>query len=114
MKVIKKSQMPDGTKIQIEEWKDNYTHNNTLTIGTYPIAKNTSTSGYIEKNKTFRLELSNLKDDEQVESVFNQLEKGSISLEELCDYFYNGHKDKYYLGIVENEEIQEEQDEEEI
>ena len=69
-------------------------------------------SGFIERNKTFRLELSKLENDEQVENIFNELEKGTISLEELSDYFYNGHKDMYYLGMVDNEELQEELDEE--
>ena len=101
MKIVKKSKMPDGTDIQIEDWKNVYSK-----------AKNTSMSGFIERNKTFRLELSKLENDEQVENIFNELEKGTISLEELSDYFYNGHKDMYYLGMVDNEELQEELDEE--
>ncbi len=114
MKIIKKSKMPNGTDIQMEDWKNDYAHIKTLIIGTYPKAKNTSVSGLIERNKTFRLELSNFENDKQVENIFDQLEKGTISLEELSDYFYNGHKDMYYLGIVDNEELQEDLDEEEI
>ena len=112
MKIVKKSKMPDGTDIQIEDWKNVYSHIKTLSIATYPKAKNTSMSGFIERNKTFRLELSKLENDEQVENIFNELEKGTISLEELSDYFYNGHKDMYYLGMVDNEELQKELDEE--
>ena len=55
MKIVKKSKMPDGTDIQIEDWKNVYSHIKTLSIATYPKAKNTSMSGFIERNKTFRL-----------------------------------------------------------
>ena len=105
MKILKKSQMPDGTNIQIEDWKNDYSYIKTLTIGTYPKAKNTSISGYIEKNKNFRLELSSFESDEQVENVFKELEKGKISLENLSEYFREGQKDKFYLGLADSEEI---------
>ena len=36
MKILKKSQMPDGTNIQIEDWKNDYSYIKTLPIGTYP------------------------------------------------------------------------------
>mgnify|MGYP001041827481 CR=1 FL=1 len=114
MKVIKRTQMPDGTEIQIEDWKENYSFIKTISIGAYPKAKNSSETGFIERNRKFRLSLCNFESDKQVESIFNQLEKGYISLEELSNYFREGHRDMYYLGMVETEEIQEEQDEEEL
>lgn len=112
MKVLKKSKMPDGTDIQIEDWKDVYEFTKTNSIVAYPKAKNTSKYGYVRNNERFRLELIHFKDDEQVENIFNKLEKGTIKLEELSKHFYTGHQDMYYLGMVETEEIQEEQDEE--
>lgn len=39
MKVVKKSKMPDGTHIQIEDWKDVYDFMNIYSIATYPKAK---------------------------------------------------------------------------
>ena len=87
MKIIKKSTMADGTNIQIEDWKD---------------------------NKNFRLELTRFESNEQVEKVFKQLEDGSISLNDLSEHFLDVHRDMYYLGMTDIEEIQEEQDEESI
>ncbi len=114
MKIVRKSQMPNGTQIQIEDWRENYSFIKTFEIGTYPKAKNSSKSGYICSNETFRLTLTRFENDEQVEKIFNQLEKGEIMLEELSEYFYNGHKDKFYLGLVDSEEIERDQEENEI
>ena len=60
MKVVKKSKMPDGTHIQIEDWKDVYDFMNIYSIATYPKAKNSSKYGFIENNQiellpTFKL-----------------------------------------------------------
>ncbi len=100
MEIFKKSQMPDGTKIQIENWKKDYNFIKTLSIGTYPIAKNSSKDNLIQANHTFRLELTNFKNDEQVQDIFKQLESGKILLQNLSKYFYNREKDKFLLGIL--------------
>lgn len=114
MKIIKKSTMADGTNIQIEDWKDTYELMNIYSIATYPKAKNSSKYGFIENNKNFRLELTRFESNEQVEKVFKQLEDGSISLNDLSEHFLDVHRDMYYLGMTESEEIQDEQDEEEL
>lgn len=114
MKIIKKSTMADGTTIQIEDWKDTYELMNIYSIATYPKAKNSSKYGFIENNKNFRLELTRFESNEQVEKVFKQLEDGSISLNDLSEHFLDVHRDMYYLGMTDIEEIQEEQDEESI
>ena len=100
MKILKKSQMPDGTKIQIEDWKKDYNFIKTLSIGTYPIAKNSNKDNLIQSNQTFRLELTNFENDEQVQNIFHQLELGKIFLQDLSKYFYNREKDKFLLGIL--------------
>jgi len=114
VKIIKKSKMPDGTDIQIEDWKDVYELMNIYSIATYPKARNTSKYGFIKNNEKFRLELTRFKSNEQAEQIFKQLEQGSITLNELSNHFLDIHRDMYYLGMTETEEIQEEQDEEEI
>lgn len=114
MKIIKKSKMPDGTNIQIEDWKDVYEFMDIYCIATYPKAKNSSKYGFIENNKNFRLELTRFENNEQAEKIFNQLEDGSISLNELSNHFLDIQKYMYYLGMTDIEEIQEEQDEESI
>lgn len=96
--------MTDGTQIQIEDWKEDYSYIKTLEIGAYPKAKNTSNNNLIENNKIFRLSLTKFKSDEQVQDIFNKLENGKITLEELKEHFYNGKKDEYYLGLRESED----------
>lgn len=114
MKVVRKSKMPDGTDIQIEDWKDVYEFMSIYSIATYPKAKNSSKYGFIGNNKTFRLELTRFKSNEQAEEIFKQLEEGSITLNDLSNYFLDIHKDMYYLGMTDTEEIEEEQDEESL
>lgn len=101
MKVLKRSEMLDGTKIQIENWKNDYDFIKTLNIAVYPIAQRGS-----EANKTFRLELENFESDAEVEDIFNRLENGKIELAELTNYFRNGTKDEYLLGIESNKKIE--------
>ena len=106
--------MPDGTDIQIEDWKDVYEFMSIYSIATYPKAKNSSKYGFIENNKNFRLELTRFKSNEQAEEIFKQLEEGSITLNDLSNYFLDVHKDMYYLGMIDTEEIEEEQEEESL
>lgn len=99
MKIIERSKMLDGTTIQIEDWREDYSHVKTLEIGAYPKAKNTSENELIELNKTFRLELTNFENDEQVKNIFKQLEEETINLSDLNKHFRNGKKDEFYLGL---------------
>ena len=103
MKVIKKSKMPDETLIQLEDWRKDYGHVKTLIIAIYLMSKNYSKSGFIEKNERFRLELTRFTNDEQVKSIFKQLEEGQICLEDLKKHFSNGKKDEFYLGLSDSE-----------
>lgn len=114
MKVIRKSNTPNGTNIQIEDWREKYPFIKTLEIAVYPKAKNTSKYGWVKNNEKFRLGLVNFNSDEEVETIFEKLESGEIVLEELTEHFREGHKDKFYLGLVNTEEIEQEQEGEEI
>lgn len=114
MKIIKKTKMPNGTDIQIEDWREDYPFLKVFDIGVYPNAKNSSKYRFIYANETFRLTLTGFESNKQVEKIFNQLEKGKIKLEELSEYFQNGNRDKFYLGLVQSEEIEENLDDKEI
>lgn len=101
MKVIKKSKMPNGIDIQIEDWKEDYSCFNTLIIGTYPIAKKTN-NVWVKVGETFRLELSRFfTSDYEVNETFKNLEEGKLTLEELSKHFWNCEKDMYYLGMID-------------
>lgn len=85
MKIIKKSKMKDGTNIQIENWKNDYRFIKTLSIAIYPTSKRT--------NETFRLELTNFKNDKEVIKIFEQLQNSDINLIDLKKYFRNAQID---------------------
>lgn len=102
MEIIKKSKMPDGTFMQIENWGKEYSYIKVLEIAVYPMAKNNSESGFIRKNETFRLELTGFTDNEQVKNVFEQLEKGQTYLKDLIKYFGDG-KNEFLLGLSDTE-----------
>ena len=101
MKVISKSRMPDGTKIQLEDWKSDYPGIiKTLTIGSYPKAKWDSRYKLIQRGKPFRLWLSNnFESDEEVIMLFINLMARYVSLESCDNHYYNGDKDRFYMGL---------------
>lgn len=99
-KIIRRDVMPDGTKIQLEDWKECYPSvEKTLTIGAYPIAK--EGGNWIRKNETFRLTISRLfGSDKEVKYIYQGLIDGKIKLEDLSEHYYNGDKDKLYMGLA--------------
>lgn len=112
MKVIEKYILQDGTKIQLEDWHDynseEYPDLYGYVIGSYPIAKNTGKYGLVRSRHSFRLSVSINKYssyfDQDVKNDFESLKNGSKKLQDLSDHFWNGDKDKWYLGMdVANE-----------
>ncbi len=106
MKIKERNIMPDGTHIQIEDWKADYPGIiNTLSIATYPKAKNTGKYSWAKRGETFRLELlREFATDEQVEELYQQLIHDEVKLEDLSKHYWNGKKDMYYMGLVESED----------
>ena len=103
-KILQKDVMPDGTNIQIEDWKEVYPFEKTVKIGAYPLAKNSGRHGWIQRNEKFRLELSrNFNSDKEVYSIYEALTNGSVKLEDLDDHYYHGDRDRFYLGLIDDE-----------
>ena len=111
MKIIERSVMPDGTKIQLEDWReDNTTEYPNLygfTIGAYPVAQRTSKNKWVEGGKEFRLSISYNEyasySNKDVKADYEALKSGSKKLEDLSEHFWDGQKDMWYLGMnVEN------------
>jgi hypothetical protein len=98
-KIVSRNTMPDGTKIQIEDWKEVYPDiEKTVMIAVYPIAKNDSY--WIRKGESFRLQISrSFSSDKEVECIYQGLIDGVIKLEDLSEHYYNGDKDKFYMGM---------------
>ena len=100
MEIIKKAVMPDGTHIQLEDWRKDYpTVEKNYTIGAYPIAKNTD--GYwIKEGEKFRLTISCFSIIDDVIQIFDDLTNGKISLADLRKHFWYTDKDEYRLGLI--------------
>lgn len=108
MKVIEKAVMPNGTEIQLEDWSSHNTTSypdlNGLSIGAYPVAKNTGENRWVRSGEKFRLTISvNNRSgytDADVRADFDALKNGKKRLEDLADRFWGGKKDMYYLGMI--------------
>lgn len=99
--------MTDGTEIQLEDWTEKNTEKYPnlygLTIGAYPIARNTGKYRWIESGKAFRLSISQNEytgyTNDRVEADFEALKSGNKKLEDLSERFWNREKDMWYLGM---------------
>lgn len=100
MRIVKKDTMPDGTKIQLEDWRED---NLGFIIGAYPIARNSGSYGFVIAGRTFRLSIATNKYAEytnaDVAADYEALVSGQKTLEDLAEHFWNGEKDKWYMGM---------------
>lgn len=107
MKVIEQAVMPNGTEIQLEDWRENNTREYPdlygLSIGAYPKAKNTCKHRWIESGNKFRIEISMNQyrgySNDNIKADFEALKSGEKSLEDLADHFWNYKKDMWLLGM---------------
>lgn len=107
MRIREKATMPDGTEIQLEDWShlnsEAYPELHGLTIGAYPVARNTTKHKWIEAGERFRLAIpANMYQgylDADVRADFEALKAGVATLESLSDHFHNGEKDAWLLGM---------------
>ena len=103
MKILERTQMPDGTEIQLEERKYG------LAIAAYPIAKRSDVSGWFDAGEKFLLLImrnpSKKYFNEDVMADFWALESGEKDLADLMDYFWHGMNDAYLLGLLDEYEI---------
>lgn len=109
MKIIRKDTMPNGVKIQLEDWSEHNTEEYPdlygLTIAAYPIARNSGTYGIIHAHECFRLQISaNIYanySNANVSADYDKLVSGQKTLQDLAPHFWNGKKDEWYLGMIE-------------
>lgn len=107
MKVIERAVMPDGMGIQLEDWSEHNTEEYPnlygLTIGAYPIARNTGKYRWIEGGKTFRLTIAQNEysgySNNDVKLDFESLKNGEKKLNDLSSHFWDGEKNMWYLGM---------------
>jgi hypothetical protein len=101
MKIIKKSEMPDGTRIQIEDWSKDYPriYPTSSCIGCYPIAK-VSDEKWIKSGKTFRVALD-FESLEETEKAFNSLRSGTRNIIDFKSHF----QDRKDIQLLTGSEI---------
>ena len=107
-KIIDKTILSDGTKIQLEDWHDENTPDFPelygYTIAAYPIAKNTSKYKFVKSGEPFRLQISRNEygnyTDNMVLADYEALKNGTKMLADLREHFYYRKKDEFYLGLI--------------
>ena len=108
--IIARTELKDGTKIQLEDWHpcntEEYPNFYGYTIGAYPIAKNSSKYNIIRKDETFRfaIERNEYKGitDRMILDDWVSLCKGDKTLEDLATHV-SDKKYLYYLGVIDEE-----------
>lgn len=99
LKIIERTKMPDGTDIQLE-----YDDVIGWHIGAYPIAKATGKYNLVKRNETFRLTIANFGSENLCKAIYKDLECGTLDLTDLTQYYWNGNKDLYYMGLRDRED----------
>lgn len=93
MKVLERAKMPDGTKIQIEDWKEDYSCFDTISIAAYPVMKRLPQSKqlhFTESGKPFRVDINrDWKNDDEVKNAFIRLANGEAKLMDFCEQFWD-------------------------
>lgn len=104
-KILRRDVLPDGTKIQLEDWSPcntkEFPNLYGYTIGAYPIAK--GDTWFIRRGKTFRLTISHNPyadyTGDKILQDYDDLLNGNKTLEDLAEHYYDTTKAKYLMGI---------------
>lgn len=110
-KIVEKAVMPNGTEIQLEDWRESNTEEypdlHGFVIGAYPIAKTNGRYGFVMRRDKFRLTISKNKyqnyTNDDVIADFEALKNGQKTLEDLSEHFWYGKRDMFYLGMLDYE-----------
>lgn len=93
MEILEKAFMPDGTKIQIEDWRKDYSCFKTVSIAAYPIMKRLPQSKKIywhNPGEMFRVSItSGFESDCEVKTAFEDLKAGRKSIMDFADRFWD-------------------------
>ena len=93
MKILKNGIMPDGTKIQIEEWQETYDFMPYgATVASYPISRSTHEGSFSPKaGESYRFSFD-FETHEEAKCAFNNLISGNKTLVDFKEKF-NGKKE---------------------
>lgn len=98
MKILEKGIIPDGTKIQIEEWNEDYSFMSYgSTIGAYPTSQvNCGGTWSPKRGETFRFQLD-FNSNNEAKKAYMELLNGNKTLKDYRNEF-TGHEE--YLECI--------------
>ena len=93
MKVLEKAITPDGVKIQIEDWRVDYSCFNTISIAAYPTMRSLPKSKKLHFNEPgnkFRVSIDRgFNNDQEVLNAFEELKTGKQSIMDFSKHFWD-------------------------
>lgn len=93
MEICEIATMPDGTKIQIEDWRKDYFCFKTLSIAVYPIMQRLPQSiptCWHEIGRRFRVDICRgWENNEEVKKAFSELQNGTKEIKDFANQFWN-------------------------
>lgn len=92
MKVLERAKTPEGFDIQIEDWTEDYSCFNTLSIGAYPRSERIpkSRTSYVTAGETFRVSINReFKNNEEVRKAFEELKQGIKTVKDFASQFWD-------------------------
>lgn len=101
MKIITEGKMPDGTHIQLEDWRTSFPEFKSMwnTIGAYPRSlKNSGRLFGPRRGEEFRLDMKFESAAEALEA-YEKLVRGDAELLDYRDRYWNGENDAELLEV---------------
>ena len=101
MKIITEGKMPDGTHIQLEDWRTSFPETKSLwhTIGAYPRSlKNSGRLFGPRRGEEFRLDMK-FKSAAEAMEAYEKLVRGDAELLDYRERFWNGENDAELLEV---------------
>lgn len=106
-KIIERNMLPNGDKIQLEDWSEmntlEFSELHGLCIAAYPLVARSDGYSIARPGERFRLQISFNSyagyTNEMVRADYEALVRGEKKLEDLAEYFYYQKRDEWKLGM---------------
>lgn len=92
MKVLERAKTPQGIDIQIEDWTEDYSCFDTLSIAAYPKSERMpkSRKSYVTPGETFRVSINRgFTNNEDVRKAFEELKQGVKTVKDFANQFWD-------------------------
>ena len=91
MRVLERAKTPEGFDIQIEDWTEDYSCFDVLSIGTYPKSERLpqSRKTWVIPGEEFRCSINRFACNEEVQRAFEDLKQGTKIVKDFADQFWD-------------------------